>query len=127
MSELTRPDTAGRPYDGLDAPPAGAGQGAFHEIGAGAVPKTALFLSLAAFVVPLAGATIFDAGLLPWIAALIPAFLLSYYKRWAGSAAADPLTYAVIVVVIAGVAIVAMLLPAREATRVDPLRVLRSE
>jgi putative two-component system response regulator len=87
VSELSRPDGFGRPHDGLDASPAVAGPEAFHDNAAAAVPKAALFLSLAAFVVPLVGATVFDAGLLPWIAALIPAFLLSYYKGWAGSAA----------------------------------------
>jgi predicted permease len=39
----------------------------------------------------------------------------------------DPLTYASIAAGLAVVALVAMLVPAREATKVDPLRVLRSE
>ncbi len=39
----------------------------------------------------------------------------------------DPLTYASIAAGLAAVALIAMLVPAREATKVDPLRVLRSE
>jgi putative two-component system response regulator len=53
-----------------------------------AVPRAALLLSAAAFLVPLAGAAAFGAGLLPWTAVLIPPLLLSYYRGWAGTAAA---------------------------------------
>ena len=57
------------------------------------VPLRALILSLASMLVPVAGATWLadagaDASLLPWISALIPGFLLSYYKGWKGSAGA---------------------------------------
>jgi putative two-component system response regulator len=57
------------------------------------VPARALALSAAAFLIPLVASwSAADGGayarLLVWIAALVPAFLLSYYKGWAGSAVA---------------------------------------
>ncbi len=57
------------------------------------VPLRALVLSTGALAVPLAGTiplqdAAADVALLPWIAALIPGFLLSYYRGWRGSAVA---------------------------------------
>ncbi|HET9949857.1 MAG TPA: HD domain-containing phosphohydrolase [Longimicrobiales bacterium] len=58
-----------------------------------AVPPRALLLSLAALLVPVASALVVpevesESTLLPWITALIPGFLLSYYRGWTGSALA---------------------------------------
>jgi putative ABC transport system permease protein len=44
-----------------------------------------------------------------------------------GVSPSDPLTYAGIVVLLMGVAVVATLLPARRAARVDPMIALRAE
>jgi ABC-type lipoprotein release transport system permease subunit len=44
-----------------------------------------------------------------------------------GVSGRDPLTYAAISAVLAGVALVASWLPARRATRVDPALALRAE
>lgn len=44
-----------------------------------------------------------------------------------GVTATDPLTYAIVCVVFAGVAFVACYLPARRVTRIDPLAALRTD
>jgi putative two-component system response regulator len=57
------------------------------------VPPRALVLSLAALLVPTAGALLFTESLgqygpLLWLVALVPAFLLAYYRGWRGVATA---------------------------------------
>jgi diguanylate cyclase (GGDEF)-like protein len=57
------------------------------------VPLRALVLSLAALLVPMAGALLFNESLglyapLLWLMALVPAFLLAYYRGWRGVATA---------------------------------------
>jgi ABC-type lipoprotein release transport system permease subunit len=44
-----------------------------------------------------------------------------------GVTPSDPVTYAIVATVLAGVAVAATILPARRATRVDPALALRSE
>jgi len=63
-----------------------------HQSGQG-VPPRALVLSFATLLIPVAGGllvpeTLGEAGALLWLVALIPAFLLSYYKGWRGVATA---------------------------------------
>jgi putative two-component system response regulator len=58
------------------------------------VPRRALGMSIAALAVPLVSVGLVpdvtgeELGLLVWISALIPGFLLSYYRGWSGSAIA---------------------------------------
>jgi len=58
------------------------------------IPLRALWLSFAALAVPVSMATFFpelasaDAGLLIWLTALVPAFLLTYYRGWSGASLA---------------------------------------
>ncbi len=70
------------------------------------VPARAAVLSLAAFVVPVLGAFWFPEDLadyeaLLWLTALIPAFLLAYYRGWQGAATATALGMAVLAIVAA--------------------------
>ncbi|MBW3536024.1 MAG: diguanylate cyclase [Gemmatimonadetes bacterium] len=59
-----------------------------------AVPVRALLISAGALAIPVLGATVApewverDAGLLVWLAALVPAFLLTYYRGWRGTSIA---------------------------------------
>jgi len=58
------------------------------------IPLRALVLSFAALLVPILTALVFpsfssgDTGLLIWLTALIPAFLLTYYRGWSGASLA---------------------------------------
>lgn len=60
----------------------------------GRVPPQALLLSLLSLWVPVASSSFFpewtneDVGLLVWLLALIPPFLLSYYRGWRGASLA---------------------------------------
>ncbi len=58
------------------------------------IPMRALLLSFAALAVPIVAAVFLpdwsgnDTGLLVWMTALVPAFLLTYYRGWAGASLA---------------------------------------
>ncbi|MBT8396833.1 MAG: GGDEF domain-containing protein [Gemmatimonadetes bacterium] len=58
------------------------------------IPLRALWLSFAALSIPVSAAMFFptwasaDAGLLMWLTALVPAFLLTYYRGWQGASLA---------------------------------------
>ena len=72
------------------------------------------------------GLVIAAAGLLVGLGAAF--FTARYFQNFLiGVAAGDPLTYAAIAVILAAVALFACYLPARRATKVDPLIALRSE
>lgn len=67
------------------------------------IPIRALWLSFAALSVPVSAAIFFpewtgrDVGLLIWLTALIPAFLLTYYRGWGGASLALAMGMAVLV------------------------------
>ena len=58
------------------------------------IPLRALWLSFAALAVPVSSALLFpswageETGLLIWLTALVPAFLLTYYRGWQGASLA---------------------------------------
>jgi diguanylate cyclase (GGDEF)-like protein len=66
------------------------------------IPLRALFLSFAALFVPILAAVFFpefageDTGLLIWLMALVPAFLLTYYRGWSGASLALAMGMAVL-------------------------------
>ena len=65
------------------------------------VPLRGLGLSMTALAVPIVGALVFpedlgEAGALLWLLALVPAFLLAYYRGWRGVATALALGMAVL-------------------------------
>lgn len=66
------------------------------------IPLRALLLSFAALLVPVMAAVFFpdwageDTGLLIWLTALIPAFLLTYYRGWSGASLALAMGMAVL-------------------------------
>lgn len=67
------------------------------------IPLRALLLSFAALFVPVLAAVFFpefageDTGLLIWLTALVPAFLLTYYRGWPGASLALALGMAALV------------------------------
>lgn len=66
------------------------------------LPLRALGLSIAALLVPVAAVVVFphwtedQAGILIWLTALVPAFLLTYYRGWQGASLALALGMAVL-------------------------------
>lgn len=66
------------------------------------LPLRALGLSILALLVPVAGVLVFpewtgeQAGILIWLTALVPAFLLTYYRGWQGASLALALGMAVL-------------------------------
>ena len=64
------------------------------------IPLRALWLSFAALSIPVSAAVFFpswagaDTGLLIWLTALVPAFLLTYYRGWGGASLALALAMA---------------------------------
>lgn len=82
----------------------------------GGVPLRALLLSLAAFLVPVTGTLAFpeqraEVEALLWLVALVPAFLLAYYRGWKGVATALAVGMALLSVTHAGVTLLDRELP----------------
>jgi diguanylate cyclase (GGDEF)-like protein len=67
------------------------------------IPLKVFLLSFGALFIPVSVAVLFpswtahDAGLLIWLTALVPAFLLTYYRGWSGAALALAMGMAVLV------------------------------
>jgi putative ABC transport system permease protein len=63
------------------------------------------------------------------VAGLAAAFVLTGYMSALlfGISALDPLTYSIVTLLLSAVALVASYVPARRATRVDPVIALRTE
>jgi len=82
----------------------------------GGVPLRALLLSLAAFLVPVVGTLAFpeqreEVEALLWLVALVPAFLLAYYRGWKGVATALAAGMALLSITHAGVTLLDRELP----------------
>jgi hypothetical protein len=75
---------------------------------------------MAGMALPVVAGLLFGLGVARLLDGAVERFLY-------GVTPGDTLTYSVVLVGLPAVAVLAMLLPAREATRVDPLEVLRSE
>jgi diguanylate cyclase (GGDEF)-like protein len=80
------------------------------------VPPRALALSFAALVVPVVGALALperlgEYGALLWLLALVPGFLLSYYRSWRGVATALAVGMAVLSITQAVASAMALLIP----------------
>ena len=69
------------------------------------IPVRALWLSFAALTIPVSIAVFFpawasaDTGLLIWLTALVPAFLLTYYRGWPGASLALAMGMAALVLI----------------------------
>jgi putative ABC transport system permease protein len=72
------------------------------------------------------GMTLVGIGLAIGTAAALALTRLGASLLW-GVSATDAITYVVIAAILATVAVVAIIVPARRATRIDPMQALRSE